>query len=376
MAVPRVFLLTVMALAPISQVQAKPSPTSVEPDFVVTSSADFKMKIGMRLQSRFQYEALEGFGAANAAGEGTDDRAAFSIPRARLTLKGSAFRKELTYKFQAGFGKGLVMLKDFFANAVLVRGVQLRVGQMKRPFSRQQINSSSRLAFADRAITDEAFGAGRDMGCSLHNGIEKSPEFEWAVGVFNGATIKPSVSGTKLSNGVERLQPAVVARVGFNMGGIKGYSEGDLEGGPFRLSVGAGVMWLDSFDDEVSGLRGNVDFSLKVEGFALSGAFYAAMDSEPEDPAGLSLSGMGLHTQASWVLAEVVQPIVRFEWHEPEGLGGESPRTQVGLLGLNWFFYGHKLKWQTDAGLVMSNDGTVGGESRDLRMRTQLQFAF
>ena len=363
--------------------------------FLKSADGDFKLKLGIRVQARYQYDGVDGFGDADDNGEGADDKSSFSIPRARLTFKGNAFGKDLTYKFQTDFGKGLVNLKDFFANYKLGDSVQVRVGQWKRPFSRQQINSSSKLALVDRAMTDKKFGAGRDIGVALHNGYEKSPEFEWAVGVFNGTSVKPSIAtsvsldnsdpaaptasaSSKMANTVSRFQPAFIGRFGYNMGGIKGYSEGDLKGGDFRLSLGAGAMWLHSYDDEASAMRANVDFMMKVSGFAFSGAFYAAMDESADDDGNMSLglSAMGLHAQANYLIAQSYQPVLRFEWHMPDEVGPGSEDEKVMTLGFNWFFHGHKVKWQTDISAAMTSDDTDGGDQTDLRVRSQLQFAF
>ena len=40
------------------------------------------------------------------------------------------------------------------------------------------------------------------------------------------------------------MEPQLVARVGYNHGKIKGYSEGDLKGGALRFGLGASVMHI------------------------------------------------------------------------------------------------------------------------------------
>ena len=360
--------------------------------FIKSADGQSKMTINGRVQSRYQFDGLDGVGDAAEDGSGADDKQSFSIPRARLTLKGHVYGKDLTYKFQTDFGKGLVNLKDFFANYRLSDGLHIRVGQWKRPFSRQQITSSSKLSLVDRAITDKLFGAGRDIGVALHNNYEKSPEFEWAFGVFNGASVKPAIKTTvtvdkvnevviatsKMGNTIGRMQPAVVGRVGYNMGGIKGYSEGDHKGGEFRLAVGLGGVWLHSYDDDASAVRANLDFIMKVRGLSLSGAAYVAMD-ETTDAAGetsLGMTSLGLHAQASYLLGDVYQPVVRFEWHMPDEVSASDPDEKVALLGFNWFFKGHSVKWQNDVGLAIHSDGSGASDRTDLRFRSQLQFAF
>jgi hypothetical protein len=111
---------------------------------------------------------------------------AFEIRQARLVLDGHLHGKNLKYRVQTDFGRGNPSLRDFLADAHLGAGVWVRAGQWKRPFSRQFMASSGRLEIPERAITDRAFGTGRDIGVALHNGYEDSPAIEWIVGVWNG----------------------------------------------------------------------------------------------------------------------------------------------------------------------------------------------
>ena len=137
--------------------------------FIESGDGDHRLAIAARLQARYTYHEVE-------AGP---DTSAFSIERARLKLEGHAFTKDLTYVFQSDFGKGAVTLKDYYGDyRIAPELLHIRAGQWKRPFSRQQITSSGSQELVDRAITDSAFGAGRDIGIALHNNYEKSPTFE------------------------------------------------------------------------------------------------------------------------------------------------------------------------------------------------------
>ena len=92
---------------------------------------------------------------------------------------------------------------------MLLLGLHLRVGQWKRPFSRQQLTSSGKQEFVDRSLTDKAFGAGRDVGMMVHNNFTRAKGLEWAAGVFNGngANTVPSA----------RFNPAIVAERGLDV---------------------------------------------------------------------------------------------------------------------------------------------------------------
>ena len=46
-----------------------------------------------------------------------------------------------------------------------------------------------------------------------------------------------TIGTTTNTNVPSKFRPAVIGRVGINRGGIKGYQEADLEGGPLRFGV-------------------------------------------------------------------------------------------------------------------------------------------
>ena len=341
--------------------------------FIRDAAGPFEFKIQGRVQVRFTYEGIE---------DATDEQN-FSIPRARLTLSGKAFVPGLKYKFQSDFGKGFVSLKDFYVDYELAKGVVVRAGQFKRPFSRQQINSSSGLELVDRAITDAAFGAGREIGAMVHNNFDKSPEIEWAAGVFNGTTEKSKFSGVvdpmtggvtggKFTNVPKQVHPMVIARGGYNYGGIQGYEEADLEGGPMRLAVGAGVIVdFDADDTDDGELQGELDFVLKNQGFSLDGAFYAVSAQDGTSFGDQTYNRIGAHVQAGYVLDGKLQPAVRYALVDPDG---PDNNVQEILGGLSVYFHEHNLKWQTDGGVEIAQ--IAGGTEKKFLARTQLQLSF
>jgi|GEM_PF-744116 phosphate-selective porin OprO and OprP len=339
----------------------------------------FKVVINGRVQARFAFEALDG----------ETDETQFSIPRARLALKGHAFSKSLSYKFQADFGKGSVALKDFYVNyAFIKKWLHVRVGQYKRPFSRQQLTSSGKQEFVDRALTDKAFGGGRDIGVMLHNNFSKSPTFEYALGIFNGTgdkglfsgkstvdtdTGKGTVTSGKFSNVPDVFQPALVLRLGFNVGeGVKGYSEADLEGGGFRFSMGAsGLVGFDTDDDDSSAIRGQLDYMLKAYGFSSTGGVYVASKQDGAAFSDQAFSSLGFHVQAGYVIAKRFQPTFRYAMIAPDG---DDNNDQAYTLGFSAYFFKHKMKLQTDGTIHI--DSATGGAATNYRLRTQVQLAF
>ena len=335
--------------------------------FIASPDDAYKLKIGARVQTRFTFDKDD---------EGESHQ--FSIPRARLTLKGNVFSKDLTYKFQTDFGKGFVTLKDFYVDYRAIKGwLHIRAGQYKKPFSRQQLTSSSKLAMVDRALTDKAFGAGRDIGVMLHN---KNAAFEYAVGLFNGTGDKSKFSGAadlvegdvtgKFSNVPSKFNPMAVIRLGYNHGGIKGYSEADLKGGPFRFAIGASTKvdgGLDR-DGDAGELGAELDFILKVSGFSLSGAAYY------DTPLGEGDASFGFHTQLGYVIDGRYGLMTRYARMQDLGADGPSVQEIGGAFSL--YAWGHKMKWQTDFSALIDSDPGAGTEELTYLVRTQVQLGF
>ncbi len=358
---------------------------SVEPRSKVGYEKGFYIEQGVnslavqgRVQVRFTH----------ISAEGAPNEDAFSIPRARLTLHGTLFQPELSYKFQADFGKGSASLKDFYLDYCIAQHLLcVRPGQFKRPYSRQQITSSGSQEFVDRALTDKAFDAGRDIGIMIHDNYEKSPEFEYALGLFNGSGEKSSFSGAgtadldsgeveidsgKFSNVPHLWQPMLVARVGFNYGGIKGYSEADLEGGSPRFGVaGSLATRFDADQSDDSLLNGEVDFILKAYGFSVSGAVYHESEQDGSGFWDRANGDGGAHFQIGYVIADRYQPTLRYAIVDPRHQGANDIQEEY-ALGLNVYMEKHHLKWQNDLALLRQAED----DTQDVQVRSQLQLAF
>jgi len=127
--------------------------------------------------------------------------------RIRSTFTVSRPEYETVFRLHLSPAPGSFELMDMYFNAGLTSQLQLRVGQYKMPFTRYRIQSFQRLTFVDWAIVTRYFGAGRQIGFSLHNGYEGPPRFAYAIGIFSGviaraahATGFPLLFGEKLTN--------------------------------------------------------------------------------------------------------------------------------------------------------------------------------
>ncbi len=366
--------------------------------FIQDPKGLFRLAVGATMQPHFAWESAEEH--VEEVDDATGDTVvlkrtdrepeySFLIKRAELKLKGHAFSKNVTYGIMADFAKGTVALKDYYLDFALVPKVfHMRFGSYKKPFSRQQLNSSSKLELVDRSITDKAFGQGRDLGLMFHNKYTKSSAFEWAVGVFNGTSEKPWFEGkfdeddegnieginskSKYTNVPDRFHPMVVARIGYNHGDLKGYSEADLEGGPFRLGLGlSGIADFDSDETYDSNIRGEFDFILKAAGFSATGGVYVMTAQDGNGFGDQTFNSWGLHAQAGYVIKGMVQPVFRYALVD---LDGDYNKTQEITGGLSIYIFKHNLKWQTDAGGRIHEHEM--GDLTDYVVRSQVSLAF
>jgi len=343
-----------------------------------TDDGKFELKINGPLQTRWEWQDTEGLNGAPSV-----QNSRFLITRAHIAMAGYVFGKDTSYKMEyAVSDAGNPRLRDFWANQAFADGmVQLRFGQMKRPFNRNEITSDYAIEFVEKPITNSNWpgvtqmNGSRDIGFMISNGIERSPDgLEYALGIFNGqgdgTTIAvacpapPAMGGfTCTSTGAftntpTDWQPQFVARLGFNMGGIKGYSEQDLEGGPLRLAVAASYKFANIQDKAgapaVQGFEG--DFILKIEGFDLSGLFMVSKINNVDDAV------TGFHVQAGYMVTKEIGLAARYArvpLNAPLNLTQQFYLQEVrGALSYYWFG-SHAYKWYADFGWQKDDTATA-----------------
>jgi hypothetical protein len=283
------------------------------------------------------------------------------VNRARVGLLGSVFSRDLRYMLVVEFGgRGVQLLFATIDYTVVPSWLSVRVGRFKLPFSRTFITMASQLSLIDRPLTvgPSVFGDTVDVGIALHNGT--SGRFEYSVGLFSGAG-----SGSP----ADHIDPLLSVRVGYNHGDLDGYSESDLDGGPLRWGVAAAALVdFDTDGEHASYTSGTVDFTLEAHGFSLSSAFYVGAQQDGQRWPAQRLAAIGHHTQLGYVIAQRVEPVVRYAMVMPTRTG-ETRHDLAG--GLNVYLHGHGLKLQT----FVSARFQRGLQAPDVRLQSQLSLA-
>lgn len=369
--------------------QEKPSVSASYDNGVILESSDkqYELKIQFRNQVRFE---------SNRPTEaGSQFFSRFIIPRSRLQAEGYVFGSANRYKLELGMddaGSFSFVRDMYIERRISDAPVYVRFGQWKRPFSRAEIVSDFASEFNERSIANELAGGGRDLGISLNNDYERSPEgIEWAVAMFNNfngpsdrpmipvacetdpTTLTTTCVDGRPTNVPLDFGPTLVARAGWNSPNAKGYSEADLEGGPLRYSVAASYkVDLANFarhgkasiaDNMSHGLE--LDWNLKVNGISFTGlvVMMKIKDAETE---------LGFNVQPGIMLVpKTIEVAARF------ALTTEGDRNLIEALGaLNYYAHGHRLKLASDFGIVErtgEDPVTRVSDDPDVRVRIMAQ---
>jgi hypothetical protein len=153
----------------------------------------------------------------------------------------------------------------------------------------------------------------------------------------------------------------VIGRVGWNQGGIKGYSEADLEGGPLRFGVAASV-WLegDYDDDNKSNQKVELDYVVKNAGLSTTGGLYAMTDQDGEELTDFKKSLVGFHLQAGYMLVPKHWQVVgRYAMVNDWTTKDTSAKDQQEIsLGGNYYAFGHDAKLDLAVRLIKTGDAS------------------
>ena len=161
---------------------------------VTISSGPNSLTIGARGQFRWTIDDREEDDADTAgSGVGRDDGPLnqFDVPRLRVTLSGGVYRPWMRYLFQFDFSRTSGQNDSKIKDAILEirptgRSYSISMGQFKAPFGLQQLTSSGRQQFVDRAITDSKFVPAREMG-AMFSGTAATGKVGYAAAIFNGS---------------------------------------------------------------------------------------------------------------------------------------------------------------------------------------------
>jgi len=302
-----------------------------------------------------------------------DDVGSFRIRRAKTKFEGWVYSKNLKYELQMNWPSDIV-LEDANLNYDFKgdKQFQLKIGQAKVPFGRQELTSSGSQEFVDRSIVSNAFARGRDIGAQLW-GTPAGGKVDWRVGLFNGNGINTS------RNDNDKYQ--VDARVTFQPFGDVKYSEGDFDsaGKPLfaiaaqyesneRPIAAAGANPAHTADTEIVG--GDVVFKYKGL-FVFAEYFDASVDRTILSD--FDTDGYNLQV-GYFVVPKKVELALRLAELDPNAGVSNDEREERGVA-FGYFFNKHAYKLQADY-RQLENNIPAGGSVTNDEFRLQYQIIF
>lgn len=317
----------------------------------------------------------------------------FQIRRMRLELMGNVFSRDLQYYVHLGFAGAdnepdlRLPLRDAYFTWTALRDLNVRAGQMKVPFGRQRVASSSALQFVDRANAVAEFNLDRDVGVSLRSGdlFGLGGRLAYQLGVFNGDG-RNRLSETEGLLWVARLQVAP-------FGEYDDLVEGDLARlATPRLALGGAVAYNqntrrarstfgDSYQRGFDYVHANVDLAFKWRGFSLQAEWlYRRAGEDSHELTGgttptreYSRSGWGYYVQAGLFLTRRMELAARWgEIHPSDGTDPNLRRNRELGGALSWYFQRHDLKLQADYFYLAGEDFSDG--RHQARLQAQVYF--
>ncbi|HUU02162.1 MAG TPA: porin [Myxococcota bacterium] len=406
-------VVCVSTLLPVSPAQAG------QPELVVVSDdGDSSISFHLVLQLRWEYAYIEGQPGGDHY---TQNRISFR--RLRPVIMGNILTSDLSYLLHLNLAPGALELMDLWLDYRFHPTYSLRVGQMKIPFTRYRQDSFKDLPLPDWSGPTRYFGAERQVGLMVHNGVGHPGVFEYQLGFFTGvnaraangiglslAYAEPISSPSSLVNPDGRLfsemHSEIAAHLAWNAAGIDTRRPTDFEGGPARFSLGMSAAWdLDPTPREDMRLRLAPEAVFKAHGFAAWAVLMAGFGDHVMDSVRYAPAFLGSVLQASYLFFESYEIGLRYtlidyfeglrddtrayaaaevqsasDPAEIDELGrrfalvGKLIREHEVNLGFNWYLMGRTLKWQVDAGLLVTEQ--ADGTRSDIRLRTQIQLAF
>lgn len=328
-----------------------------------SDDGNFSLQIRGRIQALAQVETA---GPADS-----DPNIELMVRRARLVFLGNLLSSDLQYYVQLGLAPRdmeadlLIPLRDAVLTWSGVRDMNVRVGQMKVPFNRERVISSSALELVDRSIVNAELTLDRDIGIQLFSNdlFGLGGYLGYQLGVFGGE------GRLRFNEGVGLLY---VARVQVQPTGRfdDAYTMVDFTREErLRISLGAGVAFnhqsgrersttgnfyqLEGFDE----LHAEGDLMLKYGGFSLMAEFLYRQAQGVSERTGMvdgemiterARNGVGWYVQAGYLFEYPIEVVARYADIQPIGDVTALTQRRELTLGLNWFPMRHDLKLQFD----------------------------
>ena len=366
----------------------------------------FELELKNRLQVHWTFEA----------NEDTEDQNTFDIRRARTTLAGHVFSRNILYFLQldwtddGAFGGGGA-LKQGWAQWNFSHSEQstvgLRAGQAKSMYGLEATMTSAGLWFVERSIASRAFADAYSRGAWL-NGLMADNRLRWAFGAMNtdsSAAMQGNADvGEETPNSDNELSYVLAANfdpMGDFFGGkqtTEQQRQGDwrTDDRSLKGTIGAGVAIGNgkaAGGQDIDTFALNLNTAWNVEKFNFLGEYFMRQDevdgsNDSEEPMGFNVAAgylldksgdsaiqWGLGLRASMVSGDEGAAGSGATFFPLPGTGAEGDITEISAV-VNAFYHGHPCKTQFEWTLQEVDPSGAASSSTNHIFRIAFQLEF
>ncbi|MCC5815267.1 MAG: porin [Leptospira sp.] len=363
---------------------------------IVSDDGESLINIRIRAQLRASQEIIPE--------DRSQDNTTFLARRMRLMARGKLKGDEWHYYVQFGFANQdmesdrPIPLRDSVLTYNGWKSIKFTFGQMKVPFNRQRVNSSSALQLVDRSIVNAELNLDRDVGIQAfsHDFFGLSKYVGVNIGVFGGDGRNRTAKGTGvltmakvtffpfgnfLSNRLAGVDDELLSEGDFTRhrtpklaigfaGGFNGQTRRErstfgrvYEFAQFDYTHGLAdlmIKWMGwSFTTEFISRRANLPYQERVLGTGELQREY-------------SRSSYGYFFQGAYLFENKWE--ISLRWGEYKPLGETDPNllySREAGGGVSYYFSKHNLKWQLDY-FKLTGNPLLLADSHEIRTQLQL----
>lgn len=322
---------------------------------LMSNDKNFEMKIGGRFQLRYWYAYPDDDYPYIVE----EETSTFEVYQARFFIWGNAFNPKWRYKLQLDFAK-TTPLVDAYLEYNYSDSINLTMGRLKVPFTRQKLVSGTVLLFPRRSISNDAMNLARDVGLMLWGGFLEN-RLVYSAGVFNG-----DGEDAKLNNGKLKMY---VGRVVFQPFGELSLDEARFKiNDGFLLAIGGSYSYNElpagdlNSDDELEDAldtRWGVEIAAEWKRLFFAGEanwkFY-----DIDYPGKHGIQSFGWYAQSGViVIPEKLQLGARYSWLDPnidnDADGSDADIAQETTVGFNYCIHSVRLFLQGSYSLLLKD---------------------
>ena len=306
--------------------------------FLADASRDNRLNIGGQIQ--FRYKATFQDDDPGFIGADNDTTIGFSMRRMKLKLDGNVISDKLSYKVVGAFsrGSGTFNLEDAYMAYEIDSAWELRAGQFKAPFMREELVSSSVQQFVERSIVNETFNQDFSQGVQIAYSSERVRAAALISDGFASRNTPYNLAG--------EADFALTARADILLGETGDWKRfkdfTSWRGSETNAMLGAAVHWQTMGETNPAGpdvdvLTATADASVEGDGWSL----FASFVWRRTDTAGaMTFDDLGASVQGGVFVTDQTELIARWD-----SVFADSDRALPGdtlgsiTAGFNYFFF-------------------------------------